>query len=148
MKKYSVKLASLLLFLTVGAAIGMEAPQKLIIRNIAWVDSSGTSADIALIILYVLLTIPPWLLTKSISDFPGTFLNPIITETFLIDFISINYSSFHLFFPLYLTSRNSRTFSNASLKLLSTLHVKIPNLLNIFTTCSLSSRDNRIFFLT
>jgi hypothetical protein len=36
MKKFSVKLASLALFLTVGAAIGMEAPQKLIIRNIAW----------------------------------------------------------------------------------------------------------------
>lgn len=36
MKKFSVTLASLALFLATGAMIGMEAPQKLIIRNIAW----------------------------------------------------------------------------------------------------------------
>lgn len=36
MKKYSVKLASLVLFFATGAVIGMEQPQKVIIQNEAW----------------------------------------------------------------------------------------------------------------
>lgn len=36
MKQLSIKLATLLLFFATGGAIGMEAPQKLIIQNEAW----------------------------------------------------------------------------------------------------------------